>query len=276
MRTIPLLALASFGCGRHLSPDNLVVVQNERRLAVHVEATFHTIATRGSQRISALEPWTDTACTLDTTISLTPNRSFRDGSLGSVLRFEEATLKTRDGTPLPLTLQGRTVELRRFPDGEILDVDLAEHVMASDRLLGVFDLLFPLSSPFPPDLPKDRVPVHRVLLWPVLDDQRNGWYQRVESDWTLAGTESVGDRQAHRLEYEGPWTGEGKDPIGTVPVGLRARGHASGVLWYDATTLDLIAQEFHWRRQVSWIAGRGEAAATVTQDQDFTGRVTVP
>ena len=265
-----------FGCGRHLTADNLVVVPTERRLVVHVEADFHTIATRGSQRISSLEPWTDTACILDATISLTPNRAFRDGSLGSVLRFEEATLKTRDGAPLPLTLEGRTVELRRFPDGEILDIDLAEHVIASDRLMGVFDLLFPLVSPFPPDLPKDGVPVHRAVLWPVLDDARNGWYQRAETDWTLAGTEPFGDRQAHRLEYEGPWTGEGKDPVGTVPVRLSARGHASGVLWYDTTTLDLVAQKFHWRRQVTWTAGRGEAAATVTQDQDFSGSVSVP
>ena len=265
-----------FACGRHLTADNLVVVPTERRLVVHVEADFHTIATRGSQRISSLEPWTDTACILDATISLTPNRAFRDGSLGSVLRFEEATLKTRDGAPLPLTLEGRTVELRRFPDGEILDIDLAEHVIASDRLMGVFDLLFPLVSPFPPDLPKDGVPVHRAVLWPVLDDARNGWYQRAETDWTLAGTEPFGDRQAHRLEYEGPWTGEGKDPVGTVPVRLSARGHASGVLWYDTTTLDLVAQKFHWRRQVTWTAGRGEATATVTQDQDFSGSVSVP
>jgi hypothetical protein len=241
-----------------------------------VEASFHTIATRGSERIASLEPWMDTACTLDAAISLTPNRAFRDGSLGSVLRFEKATLTTRDGAPLPLGLEGRTVELRRFPDGEILDVDLVEHVIGSDRLLGVFDLLFPLVSPFPPDLPKDRVKVHRLLLWPVLDEQRKGWYQRAETDWVLAGIEPFGDRQANRLEYEGPWTGEGKDPVGTVPVALSSRGHVSGVLWYDTDTLDLVGQEFHWRRQVSWIAGRGEAAATVTQDQDFSGRVTVP
>ena len=231
---------------------------------------------RGSERISSLDPWMDTACTLDTTISLTPTRAFRDGSLGSVLRFEQATLKTRDGAPLPLQLEGRTVELRRFPDGEILDVDLAEHVIGSDRLLGVFDLLFPLVSPFPPDLPKNGVKVHRAIVWPVLDEARNGWYQRAETDWTLAGTEKVGDREAQRLEYDGPWTGQGKDPVGTVPVALSSRGHAAGVLWYDADTLDLLAQEFHWRREVSWTAGRGEAAATVTQDQEFSGRVTVP
>jgi hypothetical protein len=266
----------ALSCGRHLAPENLVVVPNERRLEVHVEAVFHTIATRGSERISSLEPWMDTACTLDTTISITSSRAFRDGSLGSVLRFEEATLKTRDGAPLPLTLEGRTVELRRFSDGEILDIDLAEHVIASDRLLGVFDLLFPLVSPFPPELPKEGMTVHRVLLWPVLDQSRHGWYQRAETDWTLARTERVGDRESHRLEYAGPWTGRGKDPVGTVPVALASHGHASGVLWYDTTTLDLVAQEFHWRRQVRWTAGRGEAATTVTQDQDFKGRVTVP
>jgi hypothetical protein len=241
-----------------------------------VEANFYTMATRGSERISSLEPWTVTACTLDTTISLTPSRTFRDGSLGSVLRFEEATLQTRDGTPLPLTLAGRTVELRRFSDGEILDIDFAEHVIASDRLVGVFDLLFPLVSPFPPDLPEDRVPVPRSLVWPVLDANRNGWYQRAETAWTLAGTETVGDREAVRIEYVGPWTGRGKDAVGTVPVGLASHGQASGVLWYDAKTLDLVAQEFHWRRQVRWTAGRGEMAATVVQDQDFSGRVTVP
>ena len=241
-----------------------------------MEATFHTIAVRGSERIKSLEPWMDTACVLDTTISLTPSRAFRDGSLGSVLRFEEARLSTRDGKPLPLTLAGRTVELRRFSDGEILDVDFAERVIASDRLVGVFDLLFPLVSPFPPDLPKDGTKAPRVIMWPVLDEQRNGWYQRADTEWTLAGTESVGDREASRLEYVGPWTGRGKDAIGTVPVALASHGQASGVLWYDTATLDLVAQEFHWRRQVSWTAGRGETAATVTQDQDFSGRVTVP
>jgi hypothetical protein len=264
------------GCGRHLSPDNLVVVPNERRVTIHVDANFHTVATRGSERIASLEPWTDTACALDTTISVTPTRTFRDGSLGSVLRFETATLQTRDGAPLPLELEGRTVELRRFADGEILDVDFAEHVIASDRLLGVFDLLLPLVSPFPPDLPKDHGKVHRLLVWPVLDEERHGWYQRAETDWVLAGVEPFGKGQANRLEYEGPWTGEGKDPVGTVPVGLRSRGHVAGVLWYDTDTLDLVGQEFHWRREVSWTAGRGEAAATVTQDQEFSGRVTVP
>ena len=262
-------------CSHH-PPENLVVVPNERRVAVHVEASFHTVATRGSERIKSLEPWMDTACVLDTTISLTPSRTFRDGSLGSVLRFEEATLSTRDGTALPLTLAGRTVELRRFPDGEILDVDFADHVIASDRLVGVFDLLFPLVSPFPPDMPKDGVTVPRTISWPVLDEQRNGWYQRADTEWRLAGTEAIDDREAVRLEYVGPWTGQGKDAVGTVPVGLSSRGHASGVLWYDATTNDLVAQTFHWRRQVRWTAGRGEMAATVVQDQDFTGRVTVP
>jgi hypothetical protein len=59
-------------------------------------------------------------------------------------------------------------------------------------------------------------------------------------------------------------------------VALSSRGHAAGVLWYDTDTLDLLAEEFHWRREVRWTAGRGEAAATVTQDQEFSGRVSVP
>ncbi len=260
----------------HNPPENLVVVPTEHRLAIHLEAKFHTIATRGSERIASLEPWMDTACTLDTTISLTPSRSFRDGSLGSVLAFEEAVLTDEGGRALPLTLAGRTVELRRFPDGEILDVNLADHVLGSDRLLGVFNLLFPLVSPFPPELPKDGMTVPRVLVWPVLDGKRNGWYERAETEWTLEGTEKIGEREAFRLRYVGPWTARGKDAEGTVPVALTAHGQASGVLWYDAATFDLLAQEFRWRRQVSWTAGRGETATTVTQDQEFTGRVSVP
>jgi hypothetical protein len=272
-----LLALLPLvlGCA-HQAPEKVVLAPNERRLAVHLEATFHTVAMRGTQQIGSLSPWTNSACTLDTIVSLTPSRGFRDGSLGSVVRFEQASLSTKDGNPLPFTLEGRTVELRRFPDGEILDVDLADHVIASDRLVGVFDLLFPLISPFPPDLPRDGVKVPRVLSWPVIDDKGNGWRNRADTEWTLERTESVGDRKALRLEYVGPWTGKGKDAVGTVPIALAAHGQASGVVWYDAATFDLVAEEFHWRRQVSWTAGRGVAATTVTQDQDFSGRVSVP
>jgi hypothetical protein len=228
---------------------------------------------RGSERIDSLAPWADTQAKLDTRITLAPSRGFRDGSVGSLLRFDTARLTDGDGAALPITLGGRTVELRRFPDGEILDVDLVDHVTASDRLMGVFDLVFPLVSPFPPDLPKKGVGIPRVASWPILDEKRNGWYARSEVEWTLEGTEMRDGRKALRLRYVGPWTGRGKDAEGTVPVALRAHGQASGVVWYDAVTFDLLGQEFHWRRQVSWTAGRGEAATTVTQDQDFSGRV---
>ena len=99
-------------------------------------------------------------------LSVVPVRRFIDGSLGQRVRVDHATLSV-DGQPYDeLELEGRTVELRTFPDGEIRRS--AGSIAGLDLTASweVFEVVFPAISPAPPSLKRGQTSSRRII-WPL-------------------------------------------------------------------------------------------------------------
>ena len=146
----------------------------------------------------------DTESELTLKLSVVPVRRFMDGSVGQRVKIEEGALSV-DGTPYAdLELTGRTIELRTFPDGEILTLGWVDRLAGPHRFMEVFEVVFPAISPAPPNLKKDETASRRII-WPFLGEHRLRWDSAVDAKWTNHGVEERGETNSWRLSYEGPW-----------------------------------------------------------------------
>ncbi len=196
----------------------------------------------------------------------------RDGSQSVWVRFEEARLRV-DEAEQELGLEGRSVELRRFGDGEILDVSDADHIAGGDRQGEVLDLLWPLLSPHPPDLRPGKV-VRREARWPLRIDAERGQRGLLTAGWRYLEAERVDGERRHHVAYDGTWTTLGSDRTRDVPRGIRAEGTASGELWVD-TELALLRHDFDWERTVTLRGPAFEEGERheLSQTQRFSGQI---
>ena len=244
------------------------------RYHLAMQATFATQAPDGPASVQeALAPIATASRTVDMVLAVGLARQFRDDSLGYLVTFERVS-DSADGQDAPTDLQGRSVELRRFGDGEILTVGLSEHVAGGDRQGEIFDLVFPLLSPFPPSLSKPGAAVQRAERWPLVAGPNRGWESRILPTWTWLDNENVLGSRAFHLSYEGPWGTKGRDEAHQPKVIVEAEGTVSGQVWYSRPDQDLLAHEFHWtRRVVLQVPGPDGGGLTVDQDQVFTGRL---
>ena len=106
--------------------------------------------------------------TLDTVVSLNDVRVFRDGSVGKKAVFESAELVKNGAIVKDFELAGRAVEIRTFPDGEILAISWMEKVAGPGRMLDVFEVIFPALSPAAPPLRKNEEAKRRII-WPFVN-----------------------------------------------------------------------------------------------------------
>lgn len=240
--------------------------------SVHLEAQLSTQAIGPKGEISEVAAAGDASLTFDAEVGLSFARTFRDGSLSHLLVFEEATLADA-ARGSSHGLEGRTVELRRFPNGEILAIDLAEHIMGPGRHGEIVDVLFPAISPNPPDLGQPGATAVRLHNWPMVDDDRNGMFNQLALEWTHAGLVQRGTDELFRLDYTGSWTGDGRDIVGGHEVDLDLEGTAQGSLLLSRADLRLVSHELRWSREVTWKHPEG---VTVTQTTDFEGEVSTP
>lgn len=157
-------------------------------------------------------------------------REFRDGSLGYRVHFAEATATVQRGpgaaAPVALSLAGRTVELRAFPDGELLDVDLVSHVVGAERLMDVLDVVFPAISPAPPQPLAATAERTRAIHWPIRLERKRVMLSSVWATWQLADR----DRDLLTLQYGGPWEVRGWEQAGEGDLRLQGAGRLDGTL----------------------------------------------
>ena len=196
-------------------------------------------------------------------------RVFRDGSLGSLVVFEAAsgTLSRAGGAAeaVPLELAGRSIELRTFDDGELLDVSLIEHLIGFGRYGDVFDLILPVLTPAPPALRSEREVVGRAMHWPVHLSQQHGLKNTLWAQWRLLDS----DREGWTLQYSGPWEGRGANFSAAAPdarLQIAVKGEGSGEVRVSAAG-QVERHSFAWRRTVE----QRFPAGTVVQTQRFSG-----
>ena len=204
-------------------------------------------------------------------LRLEPTRGFRDGSYGRNIYIESASVyvgNAQTASPLPTQLTGRTVELRTFPDGEILDVAWADKVAGPGRYLDVFEIIYPALSPSAPTIAAGEVVKQRII-WPFRMENTMRWDNIVDASWQNHGKSEMVGTESWLLSYEGAWGTEGKIR-GTQPKQeWRAHGEAKGNVHFDNQTSDLLHHSMEWTREVTV---RGEVGAII-QRQTFTGHV---
>ncbi|MDP6933465.1 MAG: PEP-utilizing enzyme, partial [Myxococcota bacterium] len=201
-------------------------------------------------------------------------RGFRDGSEGILVWVERAGFHlTVSGQPEVVGvsgLQGRSFEFRRFPDGEILDVDLEEHIVGQGRNLDVYDLLLPVLSPSAPAL-KEGESRHRVAAWKLNPWPESRWNSRANLEWVHRGGDELGE--FWNLSYEGAWVGTGEDGRTPQQPRFSSDGSAAGEVRISTVDHSVLEHGFHWHRLIRGeFDGDGEGVR-VLQRQDFDGTV---
>lgn len=189
------------------------------------------------------------------TLSWSYTRTFRDGSLGHLVRVLDTTATiTRDGgVPVPVRgpASGAHVELRTFPDGQLLAVTGASAWVGGADHLEVLDVLWPVLSPHIPESP-GRAGTPFITSWPTWIEGGPKLRTRLEATWSPAGKGA--------WSYDGRLEGQG----GYVSVS----GRASGEVGLGSNDTRLLTHTFDWTRAVdtTWAGGK-----TIRQDQHLTG-----
>ena len=265
-RTVVWLFLMLVGCGAHKPISDAGV--GVHRVKVTIDGTFGALTV----------PDTDTvvrsaeAARLDLVLSMEPSRRFRDGSLGQTVTFDSATLSLgADGEAFEsLELEGRAVELRTFPDGEILTIGWVDRIAGADRFIDVFEVLFPAISPAPPSLASgDRA--SRRIIWPFLGERKLRWDSAVDATWHNEGSEVRGSTKNWKISYAGPWRIHGGRRAAPGRIVFKAEGEAEGTTWFDHKTGVMSAHDFVWSRLVTVEGSSG----ALSQKQVFAGTVRV-
>ena len=209
---------------------------------------------------------------LDLVVSTEPSLIFRDGSVGHRVRFDEATGSLRrDGqsTPAELTLAGRTVEMRTFADGELLDVTELEHAAGLGRYGDIFDLIFPILTPSPPKVSgRDAVP--RAMHWPVRLTDNETLLNTMWAQWSLLDSTAGG----WHLGYEGRWSIRGSQEAAETRVPAGGDGSGSGEVWMSRDGVSVQRHTFQWQRTLVLIyAPHEDQVIRLKQTQSFTGEL---
>jgi hypothetical protein len=255
-----LLLITGSAWGREVVPERFHVVLE---VAVQTEGVDPDLA-------STFAPlrWT-----VDAMLSMDPVRRFRDGSIGWLIRFDKVTEFIHDdegAKPVPISgLEGRTVELRAFEDGEVLDVDMGAHIAGWGRGGDVLDVLLPVLSPAPPEMGWGKTGTRRMI-WPFRIGREARWDNAVAAEWRNSGPIKDLAGPVRRYHYSGPWTLRGSDR--RKPPGLRfsGTGELSGTV--DVTFRDgrVLRHEFSGIRRVEIVRQAGDP---IRQEQRFTGKL---
>lgn len=242
------------------------------RFRVHIEADFTTQvpdALVGQPEAALLEP---VGMDLDLVLTRERSRTFRDGSLGYVVTFAEVEATIRRGgatAPADLSLAGRAVELRTFEDGELLDVDLLQHAAGHGRYGDIFDLVFPILTPAPPDI-TGRGAVPRAMHWPVRLSDTEQLLNTLWASWRLMESSPA----EWHLGYSGRWAIRGAQLAAGRKVPAGGEGEGEGEIWLSRQDGSLQKHTFSWQRELTLIyAPHEDEVLRVRQQQAFTGRL---
>ena len=265
MGQVWMVWMAWFGCSTHVPAGS--TVDTVVRYQVEISGDFGAITVE--EPGVPLQPASTVSLSL--LLRLEPSRQFRDGSYARLVYVDGAKL-TQDSEEksldMSLELQGRTVELRTFPDGEILDVSWGEKVAGQGRYLDVFEVVFPAISPSAPTISEGQT-VQRRIIWPFRDANELRWDNIVDAVWQNHGRSAEGETDSWDLSYSGAWGTEGRTRRSEPKQTFRANGQAEGTLSFERRSAELLEHQFMWHREVV-VEG---ATGVVTQQQRFSGRV---
>ncbi|MDP2309959.1 MAG: hypothetical protein Q8P18_28330 [Pseudomonadota bacterium] len=199
---------------------------------------------------------------VDGTVAWSYTRTFRDGSLGHLVRLVDtsATIGRSGATGAPGApvavrgpADGALVELRAFPDGQLLAVTGGSAWTGGGDHLEVLDLLWPLLSP---QLPSSRAEAAApfVTSWPTWIEGGPKVRTRLDASWKTSNPST--------WSYDGSLSGQG----GYVAIAGQASGTVG--LGTGAESPRLLSHTFDWSRVVTttWAGGK-----TVKQDQHIVG-----
>ncbi len=196
-------------------------------------------------------------------------RRFRDGSEGDLIRFLSMT--SGDG---PTALEGASLELRTFPNREVLALDLLEHAVGTHREA---DLLLPLwtaLSPRLPDLEPGQTVRQRSNL-PFMVDSARGVILQLDLTWSLEGPQPCPDQgECWYFTYTGPLEGRGLDRFDEHGFHYRLSGQVEGQVWVRTDTHAIVRSSYDWDLEVKATVSEGartHPTAVVLQHQQHHG-----
>jgi hypothetical protein len=176
--------------------------------------------------------------------------SHDDGTMVWQLAFDRVE---RDGTTH--ALEGHAVDLRRFGDGEVVEIAHAAHVMGGERALEAQDLLVGLMSPHVPSLGRkgSQAPKHSV--WRLRGASGVRQETELETTWTNLGRVRRDGVACWHLRYEGTWRTVGH----AMGWAVEGQGPVAGEVWLRRRDMVMEAHDFRWSRQVEVTRPAGSA-----------------
>lgn len=236
-----------------------------RVYSVSVASSFDTVGTDADGApLGALEDLAHQDLHLRGTVVMTRSRTFRDDSIGWRVVFDELDEgPSADGPWRESGLEGRSVELRTFDDGQILAISDAAHWTGAPRHGEVFDLLLPTLSPTVPVVSEGDTAFRRSS-WPFQVSSKSGLRSTLVAEYTSNGTRSESGSRRVELDYAGKLEAEGHDS--RLDGELAMDGQVTGTVWMRPSDAVMVRHDATWERKVvaSYASG-----ATITQDQHF-------
>lgn len=201
------------------------------------------------------------------TVERSEAREFRDGSIGHLVRFGEVeTATSADGPRSRSELSAKSIELRTFGDGEILDIDLLEHISGPPRYGDTFDVLLVALSPVVPQV-AEGAEAWRRLSWPFLLEKGQGARTSLSATWRNEGVREVAGQQEVAVAYQGPLEGKGED--NRFRGALAISGQAEGRVVLELPRARVLEHTFSWERTLDYRF----PGADVAQRQQVRGRL---
>ncbi len=213
----------------------------------------------------------------DGELELSAARTFRDDSLGWLVRLGSVHASAEGGRP-PEDPSGLSLELRAFRSREILAVDLLDHLVGGPRHA---DLLLPLLVLLSPAVPEVAVGVTapRRMNLPMLPEPGRG----IRTAWDLSWTRLEDERDAggHCLAFRwsGPVHGQGNDGGEDWAARYRVSGTASGETCLGVEDFHPVRGSLSWEVSLDVLfaesAGDGSYVprGTLRQQHAWTGRI---
>lgn len=241
---LALLVVALVGC----LPKHSLSRRDEVGAALYALALDIDVTTEGA-------PVAPFRWHLDGQVAWSYTRTFRDGSMGHMVRFDGVRARVERGeasVDVPVPFADGVFEVRAFPDGEIL---LVRGTSAWVGTAGHLELLDALWAGLSPHLPGSREEAASFTTsWPAWVTNGPKVRNRMVATWTREG-ESW--RYAGRLEGEGGY--------------VSSSGTAQGEVRLGEGDTRLLAHTFGWERAT---VTRWPTGAVVTQTFRVAGSLT--
>ena len=191
--------------------------------------------------------------TMDWVIDLKALEMQRDDSFWMRLQVMQASYFL-DDRAIENAAEGKVIDLRIFPWGELLSVRYIDHLSGDGRWLDVFEPILPTLFPNPPRLSKNESGV-KEQRWPIVEGTVTVTRAANRVVWKRLPDEN--DLLVYA--YEGKWLPEAR---GTLNF---HEGRVQGQVWLNP--------ENRWMERHNWTWSRQIENSKALQTQDFEGEM---